>query len=596
MEKIKKIWTLLTIGENKGLYGLIVMIVLMSLLDIVGIASIFPFLSVISNPEVIQTNTKLKWIYDSMGFTDDSHFFMALGAASFVILLVGNGFRAMTMMMLLQFTWAKHHIISTRLLSQYLYEPYVFFLNRNSSELTAYLISEVARVVSSTLIPFMQLMARTLLTLLTLGLLLVMDPIVATLVLLVIGGGYAIIYVFSRKRLSRTGEELLKHSKKMYKSLNEAFGGIKDIKILRAEEKFIEDYSVPTKEIIKCYSSQFLIAQFPRYAFEVLGFGGILLITICLIRVKNDYQQIIPLIGVYAFAAYRLLPALHQIFSDITSIRFGRATLDNIYNNYFNCSHGGRERQSEPDQALPFSSKIEFQNITFQYPNVQKPVLENLGLIIKANTTVGFVGDTGAGKTTAIDVLLGLLWPQQGTIVVDDTVLAAENLRSWQANIGYVPQHIYLCDDTVARNIAFGIPDDEIDHQAIERAARLANIHDFVTKELPNEYATEVGERGIRLSGGQRQRIGIARALYHDPLLLVFDEATSALDGITEDTILDSVHNLAHKKTIVIIAHRLSTVKECDVIYMLERGRIVDQGTYEELLTNNQQFRKMAKV
>ncbi len=596
LERFKKIWTLLTIGENKGLYGLIVMIILMSLLDIVGIASIFPFLSVISNPEVIQTNSKLKWLYDNMGFTDDSHFFMALGMASFVILLASNSFRAMTMIALLRFTWLKHHIISTRLLSQYLYEPYVFFLNRNSSELTAYLISEVARVVSSTLIPFMQLMARVLLALLTLGLLMIVDPVVATMVLLLIGGGYAVIYMFCRKRLSRSGEELMEHSKKMYKSLNEAFGGIKDIKILGTEEKFIEGYSDPTKKIIRCYSSQFLISQFPRYAFEVLGFGGILLITICLIRVKNDYQQIIPLIGLYAFAAYRLLPALHQIFSDITSMRFGRATLDKIYHNYFNCSHGGEKKQLGPTQALPFLGKIEFQNVTFQYPKAQKSVLKNLSLIVKANTTVGFVGDTGAGKTTIIDVLLGLLRPQQGTITVDGTVLTTENLRGWQANIGYVPQNIYLCDDTITRNIAFGIRDDEIDHKAVERAARLANIHDFVTQELSHKYETEVGERGIRLSGGQKQRIGIARALYHDPLLLVFDEATSALDGITEDAILDSVHNLTHKKTIVFIAHRLSTVKECDVIYMLEQGKIFDQGTYEELLAGNQQFRKMAKA
>ena len=234
--------------------------------------------------------------------------------------------------------------------------------------------------------------------------------------------------------------------------------------------------------------------------------------------------------------------------------------------------------------------------MTFNYPKAETPVLEDFNLTIHARKMVGLVGGTGAGKTTLIDILLGLLTPQEGEMLIDGVKLDKGNLRMWQRNIGYVPQHIYLCDDTVTRNIAFGVLDEDIDHQAVERAARLASIHDFVTGDLPLGYETEVGERGVRLSGGQRQRIGIARALYYNPSVLVFDEATSALDGITEDVILEAIHQLAHQKTIIIVAHRLSTVRECNNIYLLEKGRIIDQGTYAELLANNQQFRKMAKI
>lgn len=595
LQTLKKILFLLSLDDQKKLYGLVIAVIAMSLFDMVGVASIFPFLNVISNPQVIQTSPKLRWLYDMGGFNSKNNFLIALGVISFFILVTSNVFRAVTTKALIRFTWMKHYNISKRLLAQYLYEPYVFFLNRNSSELTAYLMSEVARVVSGVLIPCVQLFARFLLIILIFGLLFLVDPLVVILILGVMGGGYAMIYIFFRKRLSRTGEELQKYSKSMYKTLNEAFGGIKDIKLLGKELIFIEQYADPAKKVINCYCSQFLIAQLPRYAFEAMAFGGILIIMMYIVVVKKDYQQVIPMVGLYALAAYRLMPALQQIFQEITLMRFNRAALDTVYRDFVECTYKNPP-PIEPGHALSFSQSIEFRRLTFQYPKAQKAVIEDFNLLIKAKTTIGLVGGTGAGKTTVVDILLGLLRPQQGEIVVDDIKLDSNNLSRWQKNIGYVPQFIYLRDDTVTRNIAFGIPDDEIDPKTVERAAQLANIHDFIIKELPHGYETEVGERGIRLSGGQRQRIGIARAVYHNPSLLVFDEATSALDGITEEVILEAIHNLAHQKTIIIIAHRLSTVKECDVIYLLEQGRIIGQGTYQELLMNNQQFRKMAKV
>ncbi len=596
LEILRKTLKLLLIGEQKEFYWLLIGIVLMTLFDVVGVASIFPFLSVISNPEVIQTNAKLKWLYERMSFTSQDAFLVALAGATLVVMIVNNLIRASISVALIRFTWLKRYFISRQLLSQYLHEPYAFFLNRNSSQLVVHLVSEVTGVVSGALIPVMQIFARSLLAVLILVLLIMVDPVVAMVVTVVIGGGYTLIYFFVRKILSRAGEDILIYTNRMYKVLNEAFGGIKDIKLLGKENVFIENFSDPVKKTVNCYSSQFLVAQVPRYAFEIMAFGGILAMTIYLVVVRKEHQQVIPLVGLYAFAAYRLMPTLQQIFADISLIRFSRAILDSIYEEFFHSTHTYDEKQFGLISVLPLMRNVEFRNITFQYLNTHKPVIENFNLNIKANTTVGFVGGTGAGKTTVIDILLGLLWPGHGEIIVDDVKLNTDNLRAWQKNLGYVPQHIYLCDDTITRNIAFGVPDSEIDLQAVKRAGKLANIHDFIEKGLPRGYETEVGERGVRLSGGQRQRIGIARALYYNPSVLVFDEATSALDGITEDTILEAIHSLAHQKTMIIIAHRLSTVMECDIIYLLDQGRIVDQGTYQELLAGNQQFRKMARA
>ncbi len=593
---LNKILFLLSLDDQKRLWGLVMAIIMMSLLDMLGVASLFPFLNIISRPELIFTSSKLKWLYEVMGFNNKDSFLIALGASSFFLLVVSNILRAVVSKALIRFSWMKHYNISKRLLSQYLYEPYVFFLNRNSAELTTYLMSEVARVISGTLIPFLQLFARLLLIIFVVGLLFFVDPFVVMLVLGVIGTGYLMIYLFFRARLTKTGKELSACSQTMYKALNESFGGIKDIKLMGKEKMFIDQYAKPAKKVIDCYCSQFLITQLPRYAFEAMAFGGILAIMMYLVIFKKDYQGFVPLVGLYALAAYRLMPALQQVFHDVTSIRFNRTALDIIYNDFIQC-HDQPNMASQPIEPMPFTKTIELCNVTFQYPKAPRPVIENLSLLLKANTTIGFVGETGAGKTTLIDIILGLLQPQQGVMVIDAIKnVDKDNIRRWQKNLGYVPQHIYLCDDTITRNIAFGVYDHDVDRQAVVRTARLANIHDFIEKELPAGYETRVGERGIRLSGGQRQRIGIARALYHDPAILVFDEATSALDAVTEDAIWEAISRLVYKKTIIIVAHRLSTVKECDIIYFLDKGKIIDHGTYQELLANNQQFRKMAKI
>ncbi len=582
--------------DRRKLYWLAVAMVFVAFLDMLGVASIFPFLKVVATPSIIETNDKLRWCYQFFSFQNATDFIVALAITMFAIFISSNIFRTLTTAVLTRMTWTQQGTIASRLLTQYLYEPYAFFLNRNSAGLTHHLMAEVGRVVGYVLIPSLEMFAKTVFVATVIILLVVVNPVVTGIVLTVMGGGYGLIYFCFRNKLASIGATNRAHTATMFRVINEAFGGVKDIKLLGKENIFIDRFYQPAIKTVDGYVAQALITTTPRYIFESLTFGGLLLVTVYCVVISKNYQEAVPMIGLYTLAAYRLIPALQQIFQSISSIRFGQSALDSLYEDMINYKDYRKEKSTGPDQTMPFNQEFEFRGINFKYPKAQTNVIENFNLVIKHNTTVGFVGGTGAGKTTVIDILLGLLSPQAGEIRVDGVRISEDNLPMWQRNIGYVPQHIYICDDTVTRNIAFGIPDDQIDAQAVQAAAKMANIHDFIEKELPNGYATEVGERGVRLSGGQRQRIGIARALYRNPSVIVFDEATSALDGITEDVILEAINRLAHKKTIVIIAHRLSTVKECDVIYLLEKGKIVEQGTYQQLLENNQQFRKMAKV
>jgi ATP-binding cassette, subfamily B, bacterial PglK len=330
------------------------------------------------------------------------------------------------------------------------------------------------------------------------------------------------------------------------------------------------------------------LSNSPRYVLDTIAFGTIL--TIMIVLYTQDASQVIPVVGVYAFAGYRLMPALQQIYRHVTKARFHTSVLATVKQDLENSS------VTFPDevQRLKFEDRLELTNIAFKYPTAKEDLLKNLSLTVKRNSSVAFVGSTGSGKTTIVDILLGLLPPDQGQILVDGIPLTKDNLRNWQANLGYVPQTIFLSDGTIAQNIAFGVGQDSLDMNAVIQAAKIANLHEFV-ETLPDGYNTLVGERGVRLSGGQRQRIGIARALYHDPSVLILDEATSALDNVTEEAVFQAIKNVMGKKTVVMIAHRISTVRECDTIFVLEKGQIVSQGSYQSLLGSSRQFQALAR-
>lgn len=595
-DNLRKFFSLFTSQERKQGAWLLLAILIMGLLETAGIASIMPFMAVLANPSIIEANNILYQIYIISGLTCHNQFLFLLGIGVLLILFISNSFAAFTTWLLMRFVYFRGDALSNRLFRKYLNAPYSFFLNHNSSELVKNLISEIHRIVSGVLAPAMQIIARTVIALCIFVLLIAVDPLLAIIIFMVCGGLYGTVFLFSKKKLAANGKKSTEAQGQRFKLTSEAFGGIKELKLLGREDEYLERYLKQSYCFAACESTSQAITVLPKYALETIIFGGILLIMLYMIGIKKDITQVLPMLALYAFAGYRLMPGFNQIFQGISVIRYHSAALDIIHKHLQieSCNEKSSGMGSSSTVPMPFKEGIELKNVSFSYPKSETIVINNLNLLIKTNTTTAFVGKTGSGKTTLIDIILGLLPIDTGKMYVDGTLLEKSHLRSWQKNIGYVPQQIFLADDTVARNIAFAIPDDEINHEEVIHAAKLANIHEFVSNNLPQGYDTHLGERGVRLSGGQRQRIGIARALYHSPKVLVLDEATSALDGLTENVIMDAIHSLTHKKTILLIAHRLSTVKECSLIHVLNKGNITASGTYEELMTSCTEFRKMA--
>lgn len=598
MEQAKIILEILSKQEKYHFVGLMAAVIIMAFLQALGVASILPLINLVVEPGIVYQNRWLWGAYNIMGFQSISGFTVAIGLMMFGLILVTNVFSALATWLKIKFVWMNNHRLSRRLLQKYLSMPYGYFLSQNSSDLGKNVLSEVNMLAKGYFIPLLDLITKTIMALLILLLLLWVDLIVTLFALLVLGGSYAAIYLFIRLKLKSGGEKRMQANKQRYKAVNEAFSGIKEIKIMNKESFFLHTYSQASKRHAALMSWSAVIGQVPRYAMEAVAFGGILLFVLYHLVRNDNAAQIVPMASLYAFAGYRLMPALQEIFHSFTQIQFSQAVLYKIHYDLSNYSAPKNKLNSHTDtEPAPLSvvNEIRLEGVTYCYPKTSIPILKKINLSISCNSAVAFVGPTGGGKTTLVDIISGLLVPSMGRLIVDGQIIGEHNVRSWQKNIGYVPQHIYLSDDTVTRNIAFGVPDDSIDMGAVKKAARIANIDDFISSELPGGYHTVIGERGIRLSGGQRQRIGIARALYHDPEVLVFDEATSAMDGVTEEAVHEALAKAAQSKTLIVVAHRLTTVLNCDMIYLLDKGSIVGQGAFEQLVATNKQFQDMTQ-
>ncbi|MCI5189912.1 MAG: ABC transporter ATP-binding protein [Candidatus Electrothrix sp. AS4_5] len=613
LDIIRKLRDLLTPREKRNAVILFCLILATGVMESVGVVSIMPFLTVLSNPDIIQKNVYLSYIYNALGFSSSQSFLLFTGVLVFVVVVSSLTLKALTQYALARFTHMRNYTFSTRVLQDYLGRPYSWFLNRHSADLGKTVLSEVHLVIHGVLVPVAMFVANLVITTCLVITLLLINPLVAVCAAVLLGVSYSLVYAVLRKHLSRIGTERVRSNKERFQIAQEALGGIKEVKAAGLEAGYMNSFGKPAQRFAKCEAAVAIIGQTPRFVLEALAFGGLLAIVLVMLATRGgDLGQVLPILGVFAFAGQRLLPALQQIYQNATKMRFGKPALDALHADLL-------EEKNEPLKSakdlvpLPLKQHIEFTNIGFTYPGASQAAIHDLTLKIPANTTVGFVGSTGAGKTTLVDIIMALLPPDHGQILVDGEAIFEKQkfsastvdkvkhntyntLKQWQHALGYVPQQIFLADDSVTANIAFGVPAEEVDPAAVERAGKIAELHEFVMQELPQGYETTVGERGVHLSGGQRQRIGIARAMYHDPDVLILDEATSALDNITERAIMDAVHNLSQKKTIILIAHRLSTVKKCDQIYLLEHGRLLSQGTYSELLAESQEFKNMAAV
>jgi ABC-type multidrug transport system fused ATPase/permease subunit len=597
IETYRKLLDLLAPRERRNFRILLAMIVVMGIFQMLTVASILPLMFVLQHPAIIETSPSLSWIYSTFGFTSHQRFMLALASGVFFLVIFGMVFKAVTAYATYRFCMMRSYTISSRMLNGYLSQPYTWFLDRHSAGLGAAVLGEVQKVVSSALLPAMKFITGLVTSLALIALLLAVRPGVALVSAGVIGGVYALLYAGVRRRINRMGRERHQQNEQRFRIVGEAFGGMKDVKLLGLEGYFVDRFRGPARRVAEVDAADQSLREVPRYVIEGVAFGGLVgFILYLLMTGDGSFGSVIPILSVFAFTAIRLFPALQQVYGSLGQMRFATGTLDKVHRDFV--AIGARTPiglgSGAAPAALHLTERLELEDVHYAYPQSERAALQSMSLAIPARSTVGIVGGTGAGKTTTVDIVLGLLMPDRGTLSVDGVPITPENIRAWQRSIGYVPQQIFLSDDTVAANVAFGRAAADIDQAAVERAARIAELHDFVMRELPEGYATKVGERGVRLSGGQRQRIGIARALYHDPDVLILDEATSALDNLTERAVMDAVHNLGRAKTIVMIAHRLSTVRECDTIFMLEGGRVVAEGSYDELIESNRQFRALA--
>lgn len=581
-------------AERKRAYLLVFLITVMALFDMLGVASIMPFMAVLASPELVQTNVLLKTAYaasSNFGIDTPEKFLFALGIVIFVLLISSLTFKALTTYIQLRFTLMCEYSIGKRLVEGYLNQPYWWFLGRHSADLGKTILSEVQTIVTQGIGSIMNLIAQSLITFALLALLIITDPKLALIVGITLVVVYGLIFKTASGMLVRMGQERVKANQERFTVVSEAFGAVKEVKVGGLEDVYIKRFANPAKTYARHQAGVQIIGQLPRFALEAIAFGGMLLVILYLMSQHGSFTNALPIIALYAFAGYRLMPALQQIYVSLTQLRFSFPALDTLHKDLMSLQSAASEAYQS---TMSLTQTITLNNIVYRYPDTVVPALKGVSFSIPAKSTVGLVGATGSGKTTMVDLILGLLDVQEGTLNIDGKPLTEKNKRAWQRAIGYVPQQIYLADDTIAANIAFGIESDQIDQIAVERAAKIANLHEFVTNNLPQKYATIVGERGIRLSGGQRQRIGIARALYHHPQVLILDEATSALDNLTEQAVMEAVHNLNHEITIIIIAHRLSTIQDCDTIFLLDKGELKVQGRYEELKQVSKRFKALA--
>jgi len=587
MTIIKKLLFILSAQERNRAYLLILMIMIMGVLDMLGVASILPFMAVLTNPNLIETNYFLNSMYKFsiiFGVEDNQQFLFALGVLVFIILVLSLIFKAITTYAQLRFVHVREYTIGRKLIEGYLRQPYSWFLNRHSADIGKSVLSEVAHVISACIKPLMDIIAKGTLVILLIILLIVVDPKLAITTGLTIIMVYLLIFKLVKKYLNKIGNQRVESNEERFKVVLEAFGASKEIKVGGLEGVYIKLFSKAAKVFAVTQASAQVINQLPKIILEIFAFGGILLLILYKMTTTGNFNTAIPIISLYVFAGYRLLPAIQQIYASFSNMSFAGSSLDRLFDDFKNFQTFNKKDDVD---KIVLNKMITLKNISYSYPNSSRSALKNISLNIPVNSTVGFVGATGSGKTTTVDIILGLLEAQKGTLEVDDKIITNQNSRSWQKSIGYVPQNIYLSDGTVEANIAFGQEINNINYEAVERAAKIANLHDFVIEELPNKYQTTIGERGVGLSGGQRQRIGIARALYHDPQVLILDEATSALDNETEQAVMEAVNNIDKDVTIILIAHRLNTVKNCDNIFKFKKGCLIGQGTFDEIISIN---------
>jgi ABC-type multidrug transport system fused ATPase/permease subunit len=588
---LRRLWRQLGRRRQRQFVAVGGLVFLSAVAEVVSLAAILPFLAVLTGHERVLRNPLLAHLLRALGATTPSQLVLVLAAVFASVAVIAGALRILVLWLSTRLAYATGADLSSEVYRRTLYQPYQLHILRNSSEL----ISGITGKLGETVIVLNQLFflfSSSVLLLFILSALFVIDAGVASLAAIGFGGGYAIIGTLSRRRLRQNSRRVAEEHTQVVKALQEGLGGIRDVLLDGTQPVYCEIYRKADYGMRRAYGNIIFASASPRFAMEALGMVLIAALAYGISRTSGGVASALPVLGALAFGAQRLLPALQlgyaawaQITGSQTSLAYTLELLEQPLS----------PDATAPATALPFRSSARLEGVWFRYTNSGPWVLSNINLVIRKGARMGFVGATGAGKSTALDVLMGLLPPTQGDVLVDGERVAGSRVRAWQRAIAHVPQSIFLSDDSFAANIALGVPRNAIDMARVRQAAHQAQIGDFI-ESRPQGYGARVGERGIQLSGGQRQRIGIARALYKNASVLIFDEATSALDNATEQSVMDAIEGLDRELTILLIAHRLTTVRRCDVIVELEHGRVVCQGTYDELLKSSPSFRNMVRT
>lgn len=588
---IKELFFLLNYNQKKSFYRLQILLVVMSVFELINIVFISQYIGLVEKSDISNASEIFKTLYEFSGMQSFSDFLIYLGILLIITLVISTIISVITVWKLSLFAIRLGTELSDRLYEYYLYQDWTFHLEHNSSFLTKQLSTETNRITGNILNPLMQMNAKFVLSFFMVITLIVYNPIIALVGFLIFFITYSIIYFLIKKLLTDKGRAISKMHELRFKLMIESFGGIKDIILLGKQHNFLNKFKSSSKDLSNFMGTIKGFSEVPRYIVELITYGSIMLLILVIINNGEKDQSLISMLSLYALVGFKLIPAFQNIYGNITKIKANIPAFESVKNDLENSCIIKKEISKG---VLECKSQIKFDNVSFKYLSKANKVLDKLCINIPVNSFIGIVGASGSGKSTAVDILLGLLTPQSGSVLIDDNQLNSSNIKEWQNNIGYVSQNIFLTEGSIKENIAFGLDEDEIDMEKVKYTVRISCLEEFIDN-LEFGLETKVGERGIKLSGGQKQRIAIARALYNNTGILVLDEATSALDGITENYIMDSLYNLIGKRTIVMIAHRLKTVKYCDTIYIMENGTVVDYGKYNKLIQYNELFKNMSE-
>lgn len=590
---LARLWSDLPPPRRRQFILILALMVASAFAEVASLGALLPFLGLLASPDRVFNNPLVSRMAHAFGLTRPDQLLLPLTVTFAVVALLAGAIRMLLLWVSTRFTFATGADLSIEVYRRTLYQPYHVHIGRNSSEVISGITNKVGGTVLGVLLPLMTLTSSAMLLVAIPLALIAIDPAVALAASAGFGASYAVITWLSRRRLYHNSQRIADEDTRVLRALQEGLGGIREVLLEGAQPVFCDIYRKADQQLRRAQGDNVFIAQSPRFAMEAIGMVLIAALAYGLTRQGHMAIGALPVLGALALGAQRLLPALQQAFGAWAAIAGSKAHLAATIDLIEQPLPPGL--LEPPGPLLQFQRTIQFREVRFRYGSAGPWVLDGLTFTVSKGARVGLVGRTGSGKSTALDLLMGLLQPTEGEVLVDGESMAGRRVSSWQRIIAHVPQNIYLADTTIAQNVAFGILPDEIDMARVRAVAQCAQLAEFI-ESRPQGYETVVGERGVRLSGGQRQRIGIARALYKRASVLVFDEATSALDDATEQAVMRAIDGLSSELTIILIAHRLTTVRHCDTIIELEHGRVVAQAPYTELLERSESFRQRAEM